>query len=83
MGKRKARAAEVEKRRFWKKHIDVWRDEEFSQRDYCLVHGLKYHRFVYWKEKFSAPKASSVSPVEVSVPEIRRVRITASTVYWW
>lgn len=70
MGKRKARAAEVEKRRFWKKHIDAWRGGDLSQRQYCREHGLKYHRFIYWKKKFPATKASSVSLVEVSVPEM-------------
>jgi hypothetical protein len=79
MGKRKATAAEIEKRRFWKKHIDAWRDGDLSQRQYCREHGLKYHRFIYWKEKFSATKAPSASLVEFSVPEMFRPPLHTQT----
>jgi hypothetical protein len=80
MDRRKATAAEIEKRRFWKKHLDAWRDGEFTQREYCRQHGLIYHRFIYWKEKFTAPKAPPVSLLEVSVPEILRPKSTIACI---
>lgn len=70
MDKRKGTAEQIEKRRFWKEHIDTWRIGNLNQSQYCRRHGLKHQRFVYWKRKFSAAETSSVSLVEVSVPKI-------------
>ena len=79
MDRRKATAAEIEKRRFWKKHIEAWKDSGLNQRQYCKHHQLKHHRFVYWKKKFISVKAPSVSLVELSVPKMFRPSRHAQT----
>ena len=73
MAKKTITAEEREKRRFWKHHIDSWRAGNLNQSQYCRQHQLNFHRFVYWKRKFTAQNQQSpISLVEVSVPNIFR-----------
>jgi len=60
----------VEKRRYWKEHIDTWKCSDLKQSEYCRRHQLKVHRFVYWKNKFRKPKAPSTSFVQIYPPQI-------------
>ena len=57
------------KRRFWKQHIDNWQTGDLSQAEYCRKHHLRVHRFIYWKKKFHAPKASQAL-VELKIPNV-------------
>ena len=73
MAKKTITAEEREKRRFWKHHIDTWRAGNLNQSQYCRQHQLNFHRFVYWKRKFSSQKQRPpICLVEVSEPNIFR-----------
>ena len=62
----------AEKRRFWKEHIDTWHAGGLKQSEYCRLHQLKLHRFVYWKKRFGskAAKDPAVSFVQVYPPQL-------------
>lgn len=53
---------------FWRKHVDAWNKESFSQAEYCRRHGLKLSVFGYWKRSFSQ-KHTPTEFVEVRVRE--------------
>ena len=60
----KSRKEQLEaKRQFWKQHMKDW------QAEYCRKHHLRVHRFIYWKKKFHAPKASQAL-VELKLPPV-------------
>jgi hypothetical protein len=49
----------------WKVHIQDWQTTEQSQSDYCKLHDLNYHCFIYWRRKLAGPtkpKTKSVQP---------------------
>ncbi len=58
-----------EKRRFWKQHIDDWQTSGLRQAEYCREYQLKVHRFIYWKKKFRASKASQTL-IELKLPPV-------------
>ena len=59
------REAEVaEKRRYWKQHIDTWRNSGLTQVGYCRKHDLSRYRFQYWKKRFH-PTEPSASFIEI------------------
>ncbi|MDH3327557.1 MAG: hypothetical protein OEM38_12695 [Gammaproteobacteria bacterium] len=41
-----------EKRNYWAKHIKQWQSSGKTQSQYCQIHQLKLHQFVYWKQVF-------------------------------
>ena len=42
----------VEKRRYWKEHLDAWQASGLTQVAYCRQHDLSRFRFQYWKKRF-------------------------------
>lgn len=62
----------AEKRRFWKEQIETWKAGGLKQSEYCRLHQLKLHRFVYWKKRFGdkEAKGSGVSFVQVYPPQL-------------
>ncbi len=38
---------------YWSQQIQSWQKTNQSQSDYCRTHNLNYHRFTYWRRKFS------------------------------
>jgi len=67
MTRKECEAALLEKRRFWKEHIDSWQLSGLSQSEYCRRSDLKFDRFVYWRKKFIPPAASETSSI-VEIP---------------
>lgn len=67
MSKRKATVEQLEKRRFWKEHIETWRAGSLKQSQYCREHQLKMHRFIYWRKRFSCPGDTLISLVPVQI----------------
>lgn len=41
----------------WKQRIEAWKETEQSQKEFCGVHDLAYHCFVYWRKKFDGDTA--------------------------
>ena len=40
---------------FWRNHVNACKTSECNKSQYCKQHGLSYHRFLYWYNKFAAP----------------------------
>jgi len=58
------RTAELEVlRRYWKEQIESWQKSGLSQTEFCRRHGLKYHRFLYWRKRFIRPAAPRPSGI--------------------
>lgn len=57
----------MDKRRFWKVHIQAWQRSGFSQNEYCRRNNLKTSQFTYWKTKFKQEDPTPVSFVPVPV----------------
>ncbi|WP_320173989.1 IS66 family insertion sequence element accessory protein TnpA [Maridesulfovibrio sp.] len=52
------------KQRFWKKHIEAWRNSGVSQAEYCREHSLSYKSFGYHKRRVGASaKPQKVIPI--------------------
>jgi hypothetical protein len=66
-GKSKRQTAQEEKRSFWQKHIQGWRESGISQVGYCREHGLKETAFTYWKGKLTLARSavSGTSPISL------------------
>jgi hypothetical protein len=62
--------SKIEKRRYWKEHIEGWKACGLKQSEYCRRHQLKISRFTYWKRKLAPSSASPISLVQVALPEI-------------
>lgn len=41
---------------FWQQHVTGWQASGMSQAEFCKQHDLLYHRFIYWKQKFSGDR---------------------------
>ena len=59
----------AKKRRFWERHIQMWRSSGLSQTEYQRKHNLSKWQFVYWKKKFERPVSSDISLVPISLPQ--------------
>ena len=61
-----------EKKQFWQKHVDQWRESGISQKAYCLEHTLKLATFGYWRKRLSDcegnTSSSKLVPVRVAYP---------------
>ena len=44
---------------YWKQQIEAWQASNQSQKAFCRVHDLDYHRFGYWRRKFLQPAAEA------------------------
>jgi hypothetical protein len=81
MAREERQAALLEKRRFWKEHIDGWQLSGLSQSEYCRRNDLKFDRFVYWRRTFIRPtasKASSIIEIPISAGFTRAVSLGPS-----
>ena len=58
-----------QKRRCWSEIIACWQESGLSQIDFCRRHDLKYHRFVYWRQKFAPKPDMSIAQI-VEVPAL-------------
>lgn len=56
---------QIEKRNFWKRHIEGWSRSGSIQAEYCRRHKLSTKSFTYWKMRFRQKAAVSFVPVEV------------------
>jgi hypothetical protein len=36
---------------YCRQHIDTWKTSDQSRSEFCRVHELNYHRFLYWQRK--------------------------------
>jgi hypothetical protein len=59
-----------QKRGFWSTHITSWQASRVNQTEYCRRHELKFHQFVYWRQKFAPKPAAAVSLVQVPVAAV-------------
>lgn len=61
-----SRAEQIaEKRQFWERQIQQWKDSGLTQTEFCRLHGLKSHQLTYWKKRFQ-PEQAPVSLVELN-----------------
>jgi len=67
MTKQQRHEALEEKRRAWQQHIQSWRQSGLTQIGYCRRHDLKFHSFVYWRDKF-IPKTATTASGFVEIP---------------
>jgi len=58
----------VQKRRYWKQHVEAWRASGLPQAQYCRRHNLKVHCLVYWRKKFARKNQDPVSFVQLKLP---------------
>lgn len=56
----------VDRRRYWKEHVERWRSSGMTQKDYCMGNGLKWSTFHYWRKRLQEPRAP-VSLIQVSL----------------
>lgn len=65
-----SRAEQLEqKRTYWKKHIESWRETGLTQAEYCRRHNLKHHQLVYWKRRVLETE-TAVSFVPLKLEEL-------------
>ncbi len=50
------------KRNYWANHIKQWQVSGKTQSQYCQLHQLKSHQFVYWKQVFATQPEKPVKP---------------------
>ena len=48
---------------FWNQQVRKWQQTDQSQIAYCRMHDLDYHRFTYWRRKFSSTGQNAEPPV--------------------
>ncbi|MBI4844800.1 MAG: hypothetical protein HY809_10890 [Nitrospirae bacterium] len=70
---------QMQKRKFWKRHIEEWRGTGSRQAEYCRQHKLSAKSFTYWKGIFREKSAVSFVPVEVK-PEAQMADISSGLV---
>ena len=75
MAERTKTDEQKEKRKFWKRHIEKWRETGSRQAEYCRQHKLSAKSFTYWKRKYRQKAAVSFVPVEVQ-PEAVRIDLS-------
>ena len=51
--RRKCKRSRAWRRAWWRAHVDAWRDSGLSGAEYCRRHGLKPHRFYWWRGVFA------------------------------
>lgn len=59
-------------RRFYKKHIECWRQSQLSQKEYCRQNDIIPHRFTYWKKRLTGNQSN---PTFVPVPLISNLPV--------
>ncbi len=55
---------------FWRRHLEAWHGSDFTQREYCALHGLSEKSFYRWRAKEKkgiAVAKSSLTLVPASV----------------
>ena len=54
----------TQRRRFWKGHVNGWRNSGQSRKHYCQEHGLKVSTFRYWCSRLPqlSPKPRAETP---------------------
>ncbi len=70
-----------EKRQFWEKHIQSWRQGGLTQLEYCRQNNLKNHQWWYWRRRFSNSPDPDVTfvPLRFSSSKISRSGISVVT----
>jgi len=61
---------QIQKRKFWKGHIEECSRSGSTQAEYCRRHKLSAKLFTYWKRRFRQKSPVSFVPVQVK-PEIQ------------
>lgn len=73
-----------EKRRYWSRHIQSWRQSGQTAQAYCRRHQLKSHQFQYWRQVFETPAGQRQAPksgfIELNVTPPPIGRTTGLTV---
>jgi len=70
MAKQSLTDERMQKRVFWKRHINEWGRSEITQTEYCRQHKLSTKSFTYWKRRLKQKSSISFVPVQVK-PEPR------------
>ena len=65
MAEKTLKELRLDKRRFWKVHIQAWERSGFSQNEYCRRNNLRSNQFTYWKTKFNREHSAPASFVPV------------------
>lgn len=59
---------------YWKQQVSTWQSSGLSQAAFCEKHELVYHRFIYWKSKFTnlnpRPASLAARPGFVKVHQV-------------
>lgn len=63
-------------RRFYKKHIEHWRQSQLSQKEYCRQNEIIAHRFTYWKKRLGDKKSATMF---VPVPLVQNIAASSSS----
>ena len=65
----------VQKRSFWKNHIDGWQHSGLSQPEYCKQHDIKLATFGYWRTRLKKPQPVN-RLIPVTLPNTSHIRIS-------
>ena len=65
MAEKTVKESHLDKRRFWKVHIQAWERSGFTQTEYCHRNNLRSNQFTYWKTKFNREHEAPVNFVPV------------------
>ena len=73
-------------------HIELWHQSKMTQKQYCIVNNLAYHKFIYWLQKIrevqnpadgmfipvntKPSKRTFVTDVEITYPSGVRLRLS-------
>ncbi len=65
MAKQSLTDERMQKRVFWKRHINEWGRSGITQIEYCRQHKLSTKSFTYWKRRLRQKSSVSFVPVQV------------------
>lgn len=73
-----------EQRQQWADRVESWRTSGKSVAEWCREHEVVYHKFLYWKDRFSQKKekrSNSITTAFVEIPEDKTDRAGISLEY--
>jgi len=65
-----------EKRTYWQKHIEAWRQSGQNQLSYCRNQKIKKSTLGYWQTRLSREKSFVEIPLEIKPPSVIEIIIS-------
>ena len=59
--------ASENKRDFWRRHIEGWRQSKLSQKTYCQQQGISFASFGYWRARLKRQTESGGKLIPVNI----------------